>query len=233
MRLLKRVNTVITAQLHEVVECFENPERVLKQAIREMEATLEKATESTARAIAGEKQLERRIAETRATANRWRDHARQSLKNGDEPTARIALTRRAEGERSVTTLTAQLARCQESNGRLRLQLDQLRGRLTAAKGEMGVLIARQRSAEAQRQFSKTQAFAGLDLEPFSHFDELAHRVTEAEVEAEALSELRAGEPPDVLLDSEIDRELQLLKTECEAPGARAKSVRRPAGEEFD
>jgi phage shock protein A len=217
MRLLRRVNTVITAQLHEVVESFENPERILKQAIREMEATLEKATESTARAIAGEKQLERRIAQTQASADRWRSRALQAVKKGDEPTARIALARRAEIEKTGSALNDQLARCRASNGRLRLQLDQLRGRLAAAKGEMSVLIARQRSAEAQRQFAKTEAFAGLDLEAFDHFNEFSHRVTEAEAEAEALSELRVGEPADVLLDSEIERELQLLKAECEAP----------------
>jgi phage shock protein A len=216
MKLLKRVNTVITAQLHEVVECFENPERILKQTIREMEATLHKATESTARAIAGEKQLERRLAESRASADRWRAAALQAVKNGDEAAARIALARRSEVDRGASALAAQLARCQESNARLRVQLDQLRSRLTAAKGEMGVLIARQRSAEAQRQFAKTDAFAGLDLEPFHHFDELSLRVAETEAEAEALSELRVDGPQDVLPNPDIERELQLLKAACEA-----------------
>ena len=127
-----------------------------------MEATLEKVTESTARAIAGEKQLERRLAETRANADRWKGRALQAVKSGDEPAAGIALARRFELEKGAAALAAQLARCHDSNGRLRRQLDQLRDRLTAAKGEMGVLIVRQRSAEAQRQFAKTEAFAGPD-----------------------------------------------------------------------
>jgi phage shock protein A len=216
MKLLKRVNTVITAQLHEVVECFENPERILKQIIREMEATLEKVTESTARAIAGEKQLERRLAETRANADRWKGRALQAVKNGDEPAARIALARRFELEKGAAELAAQLAHCHDSNGRLRRQLDQLRDRLTAAKGEMGVLIARQRSAEAQRQFAKTEAFAGPDLEPFNYFNELSLRVADAEAEAEALSELRVNGPQETPPDHDLERELQLLKAECAA-----------------
>jgi phage shock protein A len=216
MKLLKRVNTVITAQLHEVVDCFENPERILKQTIREMEESLRKATESTARAIAGEKQLERRLSETRTSADRWRTRALQDVKNGDEPAARIALARRLELEKAASTLAAQLARCQELNGRLRLQLEQLRSRLAAAKGEMGVLVARQRSAEAQRQFAKVQAFAGLDLEAFNYFDELSLRVADAEAEAEALSELRVDGPQHALPNHEIEHELQLLKAECAA-----------------
>lgn len=166
MRLLKRVNTVITAQLHEVVECFENPERMLKQTIREMEATLEKVLESTARAIAGEKQLERRLAETRSTADGWQAQAQAAVKRGDETAAQSALARRFELERMASALAPQLVRCQESNSRLRLQFEQLRTRLAAAKGEMGVLIARQRSADAQREFAKAEGSVTFDLAAF-------------------------------------------------------------------
>jgi phage shock protein A len=217
MRLLKRVNTVITAQLHDVVECFENPERILKQTIRDMETTLQKATESTARAIAGEKQLERRLAEARTSADRWHVRAREAIKVGDEPTARNALTRRYEVETGASALVAQLAHCKESNARLRQQLEQLRGRLAAAKGEMGVLIARQRSAEAQRQFAKTETFGSFDVESFNYFDELSLRVADTEAEAEALSELRLHETQDLPRAADIERELERLKVECEAP----------------
>ncbi|HET6324943.1 MAG TPA: PspA/IM30 family protein [Planctomycetaceae bacterium] len=217
MRLLKRVNTVITAQLHDVVECFENPEKILKQTIREMEATLEKATESTARAIAGERQLERRLAEARTSADRSQARARDAIKNGDESTARTALARRREVETGAAALATQLAQCQTSNARLRQQLEQLRGRLAAAKGEMGVLIARQRSAEAQRQFAKIPTSGSFDLESFHYFDELSRRVDQTEAEAEALSELRFDETSEGHLTAEIERELQRLKSECEAP----------------
>ncbi len=217
MKLLKRVNTVITAQLHEVVECFENPERMLKQTIREMEATLEKALESTARAIAGERQLERRLAETRAKADGWQVQAQNAIKRSDEAGARSALARRFELERTAAALAPQLVRCQESNSRLRLQLEQLRARLAVAKGEMGVLIARQRSAEAQREFAKAGASTVFDLGAFDSFDELSRRVDEAEAQAAALAELRVDAPAVVPIDEDVERELQALRAACEAP----------------
>jgi phage shock protein A len=93
----------------------------------------------------------------------------------------------------------------------------LRGRLAAAKGEMGVLIARQRSAEAQRQFAKTETFGSFDVESFNYFDELSLRVAETEAEAEALSELRLRETQDLPRAADIERELERLKVECEAP----------------
>ncbi len=217
MKLLKRVNTVITAQLHEVVECFENPERMLKQTIREMEATLEKALESTARAIAGEKQLERRLADIRSKADSWQAQARAAVKRGDEAGARNALSRRFELERMASALSPQLVRCQESNSRLRLQLEQLRARLTAAKGEMGVLIARQRSAEAQREFAKSLGTVTFDRAAFDAFDELSRRVDEAEAHAAALTELRVDPSSDIPLEDDVERELQALRAECETP----------------
>jgi phage shock protein A len=217
MKLLKRVNMVVTAQLHEAVECFEKPERMLKQAIREMEATLQTATESTARAIAGEKQVERRLAESRARGDAWQARAQQAAKSGDDAAARMALARRFELETRTGGLAAQLARWAESNSRLRLQLDTLRCRLAEAKGQMAVLVARQRSAEALRQFSKAQGIANVDLESFRYFDELAVRVTEAEAEAEALSELSDREPQVAILNHDIEHELQLLKAAGELP----------------
>jgi phage shock protein A len=217
MKLLKRVNTVITAQLHEVVECFENPERMLKQTIREMEATLDKALESTARAIAGEKQLERRLADARSKADGWQAQAQAAVQRSDETAARNALSRRFELERMAAALAPQLVRCQESNGRLRMQLERLRTRLAAAKGEMGVLIARQRSAEAQREFAKAQGAVTFDLAAFDSFDELSRRVDEAEAHAAALAELRVDPLSDIPLEDDVERELRALLAERETP----------------
>jgi len=217
MKLLKRVNTVITAQLHEVVECFENPERMLRQTIREMEATLEKALESTARAIASEKQLERRLADARSKADGWQAQAQAAVKRSDETAARNALARRFELERMASVLAPQLVRCQESNRRLRLQLEQLRTRLAAAKGEMGVLIARQRSAEAQREFAKSLGSVTFDRAAFDSFDELSRRVNEAEGHAAALAELCIDPLSDIPLEDDVERELRTLRAECETP----------------
>jgi phage shock protein A len=215
MRLLKRVNTVITAQLHEVVEHFENPERILKQTIREMQTTLEQVTEATARSIAGEKLLERRLVDARAATERWQDQARLAVESGNDVAARSALARRLESERSMSALSAQLDLCRKANERLRRQLDQLRGQLSAAKGEMTALIARQRSAEAQRQFAQAHAAPMADLDSFAAFDELSRRVTEAEAEAEALAELGNVDAHRPLPDQSVERELQLLKAECQ------------------
>jgi phage shock protein A len=117
----------------------------------------------------------------------------------------------------ASVLAPQLVRCQESNNRLRVQLEQLRTRLAAAKGEMGVLIARQRSAEAQREFAKSLGSVTFDRAAFDSFDELSRRVNEAEGHAAALAELCIDPLSDIPLEDDVERELQALRAERETP----------------
>ena len=105
MRLIKRVNAIVAAQLDEIVETFEKPERMLKLAIREMETALQTAAESTAKAIAAEKRLRREHADSLARAESWRDRAAQFVKTNDDGNARRALTRKIEHEQLAETLS--------------------------------------------------------------------------------------------------------------------------------
>src|SRR5580700_6173769 len=129
MRLIKRVNAILAAQLNDIVDTFEKPERMLRQAIREMETALERAVESTAKAIAAEKRLRREAAECRGQAQSWRERAAQFVAQNDETRARQALSRRLEKDKLAESLERQLAESEETTARLRRQLESLRARL--------------------------------------------------------------------------------------------------------
>ncbi len=216
MRLIKRVNTILAAQLNDIVDTFEKPERMLRQAIREMETALERAVESTAKAIAAEKRLRREAAECRAQAQSWQERAAQFVAQHDETRARQALSRRLEKDKLAEALARELAQSEETTARLRRQLESLRTRLAEARRHLASLIARQRAAEARRQFVQALGHFDADLAAFRRFDELSQRVeeTEAHVDAECelcgtdLDERSLGGPG---LDPEIEAELALLK----------------------
>jgi phage shock protein A len=217
MRLIKRVNAILAAQLNEIVDTFEKPEQMMKQAIREMEATLHSAIESTAKAIAAEKRLRQELAVCRAHAQSWRDRAAQFVRNNDDVGARRALARKIEHEKLADTLSQQLAQFEETTAHLRRQLDTLRGRLAEAKRHLASLVARQRAAEARQRFVQALGHFDADVEAFRRFDELSRRVDEAEAEAEAQSELCSAPPEEIDYDAEIEAGLQELRREC-APG---------------
>jgi phage shock protein A len=215
MGLLKRVNTVMMAQLNEIVDTFEKPERMLKQAIREMQEALERATESTAKAIACQKRLRQQLADCRARSQFWRNRAAQCVKEGDDPSARKALVRKLEYEQLAAALAEQIVQADETSDRLRRQLSAMRVRLAEAKRQLASLIVRQRSAEAQREFVRAHSLFESDVEAFDRFDELAGRVAEVEAEVDAISELNGARLEDSSLDRDVESELRTLKNECE------------------
>jgi phage shock protein A len=217
MRLIKRVNAILAAQLNEIVDTFEKPEQMFKQAIREMEAALQSAIESTAKAIAAEKRLRQELGDCRAHAQSWRDRAAQFVRNNDDAGARHALARKIEHEKLADTLSQQLAQSEQTTAHLRRQLETLRRRLDEAKRHLASLVARQRAAEARRRFVQALGHFDSDVEAFRRFDDLSQRVDEAEAEAEAQSELCGVQTEQIGCDAEIEVGLQELRREC-APG---------------
>jgi phage shock protein A len=211
MRLIKRVNAILTAQLNDIVDTFEKPERMLKQAIREMETALERAVESTAKAIAAEKRLRRELTDCRGQAQSWQDRAVKFVDRHDDANARHALARKAEKEKLAESLGRQLAQSEESTARLRRQLETLRERLAEARRHLASLVARQRTAEARRQFVQALGHFDADIEAFRRFEELADRVDQTEAEVEAQSELCGADFEAPGHDPDVEAELQALK----------------------
>jgi phage shock protein A len=216
MRLIKRVNAILTAQLNDIVDTFEKPERMLKQAIREMEAALESAIESTAKAIAAEKRLRRERADAQAQAETWHGRAVQLVKKSDDGGARQALARKAEKQKLAESLGRELLQSEATTGQLRRQLDVLRGRLADAKRHLAALVARQRAAEARRQFVQAVGHFDTDLEAFRRFENLSERIDETEAEVDARCELQGADFDDAGLDPHVEAELATLKLQSAA-----------------
>jgi phage shock protein A len=211
MRLIKRMNAILTAQLNDIVDTFEKPERMLRQAIREMETALERAVESTAKAIAAEKRLRREAAECRTQSQAWQQRASQFVAQNDDERARQALSRKLEKDKLALALDGQLAQSEEMTGKLRRQLESLRTRLAEARRHLASLIARQRAAEARRQFVQALGHFDADLAAFRRFDELSQRIEETEAYVEAECELCGADLDEPGLDPQIEAELEILK----------------------
>ena len=79
MRLFQRIGDIIAANLNDLVDRFEDPEVMLKEAIREMDTMIEGATAGAARAIAGERLLSKDLSDHQQKAVRWRARAEQGL----------------------------------------------------------------------------------------------------------------------------------------------------------
>jgi phage shock protein A len=205
MGLFKRISDIVSANLNDLTEQFEDPEKMLKQAIREMEESIGEVTGQTAKAMANEKTLSRELERNRAQGEQWQQRAEKAVEAGDDALARKALARKNEHEKLVAALEDQLNAAREAAGTLQRQLAGMKAKLAEAKRNLSTLSARKRAADFRRKMDSQAAglTAEVDESAFAKFDRLKAKVEQAEAEAEAVAELRAmnaGATPEDLVE---------------------------------
>ena len=217
MGLFKRISDIISANMQELVDDAENPEAVLKQAVDEMAAAIVDARRATARAVANEKVLGRKLADQRVDASLCAQRAEDAVRDGDDDRARQSLLRKQEHDRTVVALSDQLAVAGESASSLRQQLEQMQTKLAEAKRSLATLTARHRAAQVKRQAVEPS----ITDAPFAKFDRMSEKIAMAEAEADAMLELAAqlvmSDPsPNELDNGCVDAELAELKQKVKA-----------------
>ena len=208
MGVFKRISDIISANLNELTEQFEDPEKMLKQAVREMEASIAEVTGQTAKAMANEKTLARELERNRAQRDQWQDRAEKAVEDGNDGLARKALARRNENEKVVAALEDQIEAAQEASGTLKRQLAAMKAKLAEAKRNLATLSARKRAADFRKKLDAQAAglTTEVDESGFAKFDRLKSKVEQAEAEAEALAELRSEQAGAAPEDIEVPEE---------------------------
>lgn len=215
MSIFKRMSDIIKANLNDLLDRAEDPEKMLKQMVIEMEQSVNKATLAVAQAIANEKSLERKLEKARKDKEDWEQKAVLALQSGREDLAKAALEKKAVCDRNYNDLLPILEQARQTSVKLRQQLDQLKNKLEEARTRQSTLIARSQAAKAQKQIA--QSFSGVGTDAFSKFDKFESKIEQLEAEAQAF-ELLAGENTSLedefkklTSSSDVDAELLALK----------------------
>jgi phage shock protein A len=211
MGIIKRVSNLLTANLNDLIDQCEDPEKMLKQAVREMETALGQLMDGAARAIAHHKLLVRQLAEQRSAAERRLKLAEAAVARGDDTSARRELRYRAVHERLAGGLEQQIESANALGERLRNQVTAMRIRLAEARRKLVDITARNRAAAAQRKFVENlpdEACAGA---VWSNFETMCTRVEQSEAETEALLEILGEPDASEAFDIEVEAQLRALK----------------------
>ena len=110
MGLFDRVSRVVKANLNAIVSGAEDPEKILNQTIEDMREDLVELRQATAKAIASEKNMERKYQQADERVREWQRKAQTALKHGEEGLARQALVRKKSFEETATSIKQQLDR---------------------------------------------------------------------------------------------------------------------------
>ncbi|HEY2469444.1 MAG TPA: PspA/IM30 family protein [Terracidiphilus sp.] len=164
MSLLDRVSTLLRANLNDLVEKAEDPERMLKQVVLDMENQLMQVKTQVAIAIADQHLLEKKNAEHEQHSAEWRRKAELAVQKGQDDLARAALERALSQDQLAIGFKTQAEDQKHEADNLRQALHKLEQKLTETRAHCEMLIAEHRRAKVVGRAAKAQHVVGNDQE---------------------------------------------------------------------
>ena len=231
MGLFDRVSRVFRANVNDLVSKAEDPEKVLEQAVRDMQEDLIQLRQAVARAIATQKRTEQQYNKNQRESSSWQQRAQLALSKGDENLAREALTRKKSFSDTAATLKMQLDQQSGNVDLLKRNLIALESKISEAKTKKDMLKARSNAAKAQKQLQET--IGGIDTSSaMGAFERMEEKVMIQEAESQAVAELGGSgleqQFAQLEASSGVDDELAALKAQLAGGSVSQESL--PAAE---
>lgn len=154
MGLIDRIVRVIRANVNDLINKTEDPEKILEQTVLEMQDNLIQLRQAVAAAIATQKRTERDVNNAQSHADSWYSRAQLALEKGNEQLAREALVKRKSYWETVQALQGQLTSLDTIINKLKQDLRTLEGKIAEARMRKDMYIARARSAQAAAKMNE-------------------------------------------------------------------------------
>lgn len=208
MSIFVRVSDIFKANVNDMLDRMEDPEKMVKQMIIEMEEALVKATSALAKAMANERNLRKQQENALSQAKQWEEKAAMALKAGNADLAKQALSKKIIADGQAKQYDAMVGQASSVTSQLRSQLDTLKTRLDEARMKQATLVARAQTAKTQKEFSTVMG-SNVGQGAFAKFEKMEKKIEGMEAEAQAFSELSGDAPADdPFKDMEKDMQLE-------------------------
>lgn len=219
MSLLERVTTLIRANLNDLIEQAEDPEKTMRQVILDMQNQLLQVKTQVAIAIADQHVLERRLQENEENERQWRRRAEMAVDKGDDPLARAALERSLSHQSLAEGVRGQIEDQKIQVENLKTALANLQQKLTEAEARCDSLIAQHRRSRTLGKAADASLAIG-DESKLAALERMNSKVRHGEAAAQAKSQLLTGNVEQrfesMEKQEEIDRLLSDLKSKRKA-----------------
>jgi len=215
MGIFTRFRDIVGSNINSMLDRAEDPEKLIRMMIQEMEDTLIELKAACAGVMADSKRVEQQQTETARRIQYWDDNAKLAVNKGREDLARKALIEKRRFVQRTGSLTGELAEHQTLLDQYKDDIQQLEDKLKSAREKERLLI--QRHIYATRKKRAQQEIRRMDnTDTIIKFEELENRIDHMEAEADLVNFGRkpnlAEELERLALDEEIEQELRSLKT---------------------
>lgn len=224
MGMFSRLGDIINSNINAMLDNAENPEKIARLMIQEMEDTLVEVRTAAARAMADKKEMGREIDHYTAARDDWEDKAALAIDKGREDLARGALIAKQKAETEIARREEAMALAEEAFEKRQDDLSRLQEKLDEAKAKHRALMMRREAAE-QRIRVRSQTYDGRVDDALSRYAIVERKVDELEAYAD---QIKGSEPTleaefaALQRDEAIEAELAALKKARSKPSKSGK-----------
>lgn len=229
MGIFSRLSDLLKSNINDLIDRAEDPEKMVKQVIIDMQNELTKATQNYGKAKASERLAEKKYLEAKKVSEGWENKAKAALSQGNQELAKQALAKKVKADEDVTSYKEMYESISDQTEAIGNQVEVLKSKLEDAKAHQAMLIARSQMADTKKNLAKSTGSFDENAS-YEKFRRMEDKITRKEAEADAFTEI-AGSDDEELTDSfekietdaKVDAELQRLMAEMGGAPAASES----------
>ncbi|WP_057832137.1 phage shock protein PspA [Colwellia sp. TT2012] len=213
MGIFSRFTDIINSNINNLLDKAEDPAKMVRLIIQEMEDTLVEVRSSSAKILAEKKELSRKVTRLEKDAEQWQGKAVLALSKDREDLARAALMEKKKSSESAQALLAELSHIDEHICKLQDEISQLQDKLTDAKSRQKAIVIREKSANSRLKV-KENIHSTRVSDALNRFDHYERKIDDIEAEVESYDlggKSLADEIAELETDEKVDDELAQLK----------------------
>jgi phage shock protein A len=223
MGLFSRLGDIINSNINAMLDGAENPEKIARLIIQEMEDTLVEVRTAAARAMADKKEMEREIAHYTRQREEWETKAELAIDKGREDLARGALIAKQKAEGEIARRQDAMKVAEDAFAKRQDDLAKLQDKLSEAKAKHRALMMRREAAE-QRIRIRSQVHDGKVDDALARYANVERKVDEMEAYADQIK----GREPNLQAEFEALERDESVEKELEAMKAKRTKTGKPA-----
>lgn len=213
MGIFSRFSDIINSNINALLDKAEDPQKMVRLIIQEMEETLVEVRTVSAKTIAEKKELLRRKQWLSEQSTVWESKAELAIKKGREDLAKGALGEKLKYENDITAVDSELSILEENLETLEAEIAQLQSKIAEARARQKSLVSRQTTASSKLKVRNVLRAGSVD-EAMSRLDDYERKLDELEGKAEAMDlgkQSLADEIDQLAKDEAVEEQLAALK----------------------